>query len=124
MLYYDILPDHIAIITLDHPEKSANIINAQFADAFYKTLQELKLNQQVKGIIITSNKSTFMAGGDLEYLYGLRHQPDAIFKESEQLKALFRLLETIGKPVVAAINGSASWVGVTNWPWPVITASP
>jgi len=107
MLYYDILPDHIAIITLDHPEKSANIINAQFADAFYKTLQELKLNQQVKGIIITSNKSTFMAGGDLEYLYGLHHQPDAIFKESEQLKALFRLLETFGKPVVAAINGSA-----------------
>lgn len=107
MLYYDILPNQIAVITLDNPGKTANVINARFADAFFKTLGELKNNQSVKGIIITSAKSTFMAGGDLEYLYGLRHQPEAIFRESEQLKALFRMLETIGKPVVAAINGAA-----------------
>lgn len=107
MLYFNILPSNIAIITLDNPDKSANIINAQFAQAFYRVLAELKQNTQVQGIIITSAKSTFMAGGDLEYLYGLRHQPEAIFKEAEELKALFRFLETIGKPVVAAINGAA-----------------
>ena len=46
-------------------------------------------------------------GGDLEYLYGLRGDAQAIFNEAENLKALFRKLETFGKPVVAAINGSA-----------------
>ncbi|QQS31331.1 MAG: enoyl-CoA hydratase/isomerase family protein [Sphingobacteriales bacterium] len=107
MLNCDILPEHIAILTLDHPVKPANIINAEFAGAFYKTLQMLKQHQQLQGIIITSAKTTFMAGGDLEYLYGLRHEPEAIFKEAQELKALFRLLETLGVPVVAAINGSA-----------------
>lgn len=107
MLHYHISSNQIAVVTLDNPGKSANIINAAFADALYKVIQELKNTNSIKGIILTSAKSTFMSGGDLEYLYNLKKQPEAIFKESEQLKALFRQLETIGKPVVAALNGSA-----------------
>lgn len=107
MINYQLNDNGIAIFTLNNPHKSANIINQTFAEHLLTLIQQSKTNAQVKGIIITSAKKTFMAGGDLEYLYNLRHDAKAVFQEAEALKAVLRQLETIGKPVVAAINGSA-----------------
>lgn len=107
MIQYELTPDGIAIFTLNNPDKSANVINKAFGDILLAFIERAKSDANVKGIIITSAKKTFMAGGDLVYLYNLRHNANAVFSEAESLKALLRRLETIGKPVVAAINGTA-----------------
>lgn len=107
MLQYQINSQNIAVISLNNPNKSANIINAAFVNAFDSVLNEIKTITQCIGIVITSSKSTFMAGGDLEHLYNLRKNPLQVYNQAESLKKVFRKLETIGKPVVAAINGSA-----------------
>ena len=62
----------------------------------------------VTGVVITSAKKTFFAGGNLKGM--LAATPDdaqAVFEMCEGIKADLRRLETLGKPVVAAINGAA-----------------
>jgi 3-hydroxyacyl-CoA dehydrogenase/enoyl-CoA hydratase/3-hydroxybutyryl-CoA epimerase len=67
---------------------------------------------KLKGVIITSAKKRFLEGGELEYLYQA-HQDLAneIYESTEQLKTIYRRLETLGVPVVAAVNGSATGAG-------------
>ena len=97
---------NIVTLTLDRPGRSANVINAEFGAALENVLQRLTAESNLTGLIITSAKKTFMAGGDLEWLYAATDAAE-IFRSAEALKAGFRQLETLGVPVVAAINGTA-----------------
>ena len=97
---------HIVMLTLDQPGRSANVINAEFGVALAATLERLRAETDLAGVIVTSAKKTFMAGGDLEWLYAVTDVAE-VFQSSQMLKAAFRALETLGVPVVAAINGTA-----------------
>jgi len=97
---------NIVTLTLDAPGRAVNVINAAFGAALQDTLEKLEAEKNLAGVIITSAKKTFMAGGDLEWLYQVS-DPAEVFAAAEQLKAGLRRLEKLGKPVVAAINGSA-----------------
>ncbi len=96
----------IVTLTLDRPGRSANVIDAEFGVALATTLERLQAEPNLAGVIITSAKKTFMAGGDLEWLYAATDAAE-IFRSAEALKAGFRQLEKLGVPVVAAINGTA-----------------
>ena len=97
---------NIVTLTLDLPGRNANVINAEFGEALANALAKLQAEEDLAGVVITSAKKTFMAGADLED-ESLFSDAEAIFNGSEQLKAGFRQLETLGKPVVAALNGTA-----------------
>src|SRR5690606_37337372 len=74
-----------------------------------RVVQRLKDERDnITGVVITSAKKTFFAGGDLREL--IRTRPADAEQASEtvaQVKAQLRRLETLGKPVVAALNGTA-----------------
>jgi len=109
MFKIDIDNDKIAAVSIDMPGRSANVLNAEFDQLYGATITELEAKVQageISGIILTSPKSTFIAGADLENLQKLSNARE-IFEMCEQLKGGLRRLETIGVPVVAAINGSA-----------------
>jgi 3-hydroxyacyl-CoA dehydrogenase/enoyl-CoA hydratase/3-hydroxybutyryl-CoA epimerase len=113
MIRYSKDTDHIVTLTLDMTNRSANIINHEVCKAFMPVLEHLKAEKQqgnLRGIIITSAKKTFLTGGDLDYLYHAS-DPAAIFDHSQMLHHFFRELEAPGVPVVAAINGSALGTG-------------
>ncbi|MGH3747832.1 MAG: enoyl-CoA hydratase/isomerase family protein, partial [Micromonosporaceae bacterium] len=101
--------DGIVTLTMDDPDQSANTMNERFATSFAATVDRLEAEKDsISGVIITSAKSTFFAGGDLNLL--ISAQPEDAARVAELLdgiKAQMRRLETLGKPVVAAINGSA-----------------
>ncbi|MQW91331.1 3-hydroxyacyl-CoA dehydrogenase [Acinetobacter wanghuae] len=100
--------DNIVILTLDSPNQSANTMNADFRQALSETVKKLKADDAVTGIIFSSNKKTFFAGGDLDEL--IQAKPDTateFFQMIEDLKANLRYIETRGIPVVAALNGTA-----------------
>ncbi len=97
---------NIVTLTLDMPGRNANVINEAFGEALAQTLAKLQAETDLAGVIITSAKKTFMAGADLEDLE-LFSEAEKVFQGSEALKAGFRQLETLGVPVVAALNGSA-----------------
>lgn len=101
--------DRIVILTIDMPGQSANTMNAVYRDAMAATLARL-LDEQasIAGVIVTSGKSTFFAGGDLNELIKVDKDRAQWFQTMvTELKAQLRGLETLGKPVVAAINGTA-----------------
>lgn len=113
MIKYQKDSDNIAILQLDMAERSLNIINHKIIASFKPVIEHLKEQRRqlkLKGVIITSAKSNFLEGGDLEYLYQAS-SPEAIFQFTNTLKQLFRDLEQPGVPVVAAINGTALGIG-------------
>jgi 3-hydroxyacyl-CoA dehydrogenase/enoyl-CoA hydratase/3-hydroxybutyryl-CoA epimerase len=59
----------------------------------------------VKGILVASAKADFIAGGDLDMLLKA-NDAQAMSNNLRQWHKLFRALETIGKPVAAALNGN------------------
>ncbi|WP_434347089.1 3-hydroxyacyl-CoA dehydrogenase NAD-binding domain-containing protein [Myxococcus virescens] len=101
--------DGIVVLTLDDPNQSANTMNAAYLKSMRATVDRLvKEKDTVTGVILTSAKKTFFAGGDLKDLLKVRKE-DAkqAFELGQEIKAQLRTLETLGKPVVAAINGAA-----------------
>lgn len=97
---------NIVTLTLDRPGRSANVINAEFGAALAAVLAQLRAEADLAGVIVTSAKKTFMAGGDLEWLVAVTDAAE-VFASAEALKAGFRQLEMLGVPVVAAMNGTA-----------------
>lgn len=101
----------IVTLTLDNPTRSANILNHAFGEAFKSTLEKLKADKDsIRGIIITSAKETFFAGADIDEMFK-ETSAQNFFNQAEEFKAGLRYIETQGKPVVAAINGTALGAG-------------
>ncbi len=101
--------DGIAIVTLDDPGRSANTMNERYKAAMGEVVDELVAAKgELTGVIITSAKKTFFAGGDLEALSSVTPADAPVFMQNlTEVKAQLRRLETLGRPVVAAMNGTA-----------------
>lgn len=102
-------PHNIVTLTLDMPGRSANVINLEFGEGLRTALTQLlqeKTAGTLAGVIITSAKKSFMAGGDIDSLFAAE-DPGVVFLNTEAFKAGLRQLETLGVPVVAALNGTA-----------------
>ncbi|WP_329584345.1 3-hydroxyacyl-CoA dehydrogenase NAD-binding domain-containing protein [Kitasatospora sp. NBC_01250] len=98
----------VVTLVLDDPNQSVNTMNAAFTTDFEAAVERLAAFEGLRGVIITSAKKTFFAGGDLRMLSKVDAEGAAEFFEgSLRLKRALRSLETLGRPVVAAINGSA-----------------
>jgi len=112
--------DGIATVTWDSPEKSMNVFSVEVMDEFDALIDTWVADEAVKGIIITSGKSTFSGGADLNMLEDIAGEYQAmlqsegalpakerLMERGSQMSWLFRKLETNGKPVVMVWNGTA-----------------
>ena len=96
----------IITVTIDQANRKMNVIGDGFNDAFAKLTDAFVNDEEAKGLILTSGKSTFVVGADIDQLATIETAKE-IFDLAEDLKASLRKLETSGKPVVAAITGTA-----------------
>ncbi|MBE8520129.1 enoyl-CoA hydratase/isomerase family protein [Amycolatopsis sp. H6(2020)] len=101
--------DGIVTLTLDDPNQSANTMNADFRESLGVTVDRLEAEKDsITGVVITSAKKTFFAGGDLNDLIQAKPEHAVELTEGSTLmKGQMRRIEQLGKPVVAAINGAA-----------------
>src|SRR5664279_129084 len=103
--------DGIVNLILDDPNQSANTMNEAYGDSMERAVNRLADEiaaepDAIVGVVVSSAKKTFFAGGDLKLMtQAVPADAPAIFENVERMKATLRKLETIGKPVVAAING-------------------
>ncbi|MEU5295870.1 3-hydroxyacyl-CoA dehydrogenase NAD-binding domain-containing protein [Streptomyces umbrinus] len=103
----------VVTLVLDDPAQSANTMNQAFRDSLTVIADRLEAAVQadpdsVRGIVFTSAKKTFFAGGDLRDL--IRVTPETaqqLLDGGLAIKRDLRRIETLGKPVVAAMNGAA-----------------
>src|SRR5690349_22051334 len=109
MINYERDGDGVVTLTLDDPGQSANTMNATYVAAMTAAVDRLEAErEQVTGVIVTSAKKTFFAGGDLPTMArATRDDAPALFELLSTVKRDFRRLETYGRPVVAAVNGAA-----------------
>ncbi|MFF4349324.1 3-hydroxyacyl-CoA dehydrogenase NAD-binding domain-containing protein [Streptomyces sp. NPDC001530] len=103
--------DETGVVTLilDDPNQSANTMNQAFKDSIAAIADRAEAEKDsIRGIIYTSAKKTFFAGGDLKDM--IKAGPEdaqQAFDLGTDIKSCLRRIETLGKPVVAAINGAA-----------------
>jgi 3-hydroxyacyl-CoA dehydrogenase/enoyl-CoA hydratase/3-hydroxybutyryl-CoA epimerase len=103
------LQDGIATVTFDEPNSPVNTMCLQWQDDLNAlTAQIVADKDAITGILLTSAKSTFFAGADLKAAMRLTpaDAPTA-YQEIERLKKNFRTIETLGKPVVSLLGGTA-----------------
>ena len=112
--------DGIATVTWDMPERSMNVIDMSVMDELQAIVDHISADDVIKGAIVTSGKETFSGGADLKMLESLNDPSEMekvrkgdeaavqqLFDQTSRLGRIYRRLETCGKPVVAAINGTA-----------------
>jgi 3-hydroxyacyl-CoA dehydrogenase / enoyl-CoA hydratase / 3-hydroxybutyryl-CoA epimerase len=97
--------DGILVATMDLPGRPMNVVGDALVDGIAAALPRLA-DPAVKGMILTSAKADFCAGGDLDRMSKWT-TPEEPFEGSMAMKRVLRQLELQGKPVVAAINGHA-----------------
>ncbi|MEU8570404.1 3-hydroxyacyl-CoA dehydrogenase NAD-binding domain-containing protein [Streptomyces pathocidini] len=101
--------DGVVTLVLDDPGQSANTMNQAFKASLSAVADRLEAEQDsVRGVVFTSAKKTFFAGGDLKDMIKVGPaQAQDVFDSSMAIKRDLRRIETLGKPVVAALNGAA-----------------
>jgi 3-hydroxyacyl-CoA dehydrogenase/enoyl-CoA hydratase/3-hydroxybutyryl-CoA epimerase len=109
MIKYRKDTDDIVTLTLDMKGSAFNVLNHKISKAFEPVIAQLQKeirNNQLSGLIITSDKKNFLIAGDLEYIYQISNTKE-VFEFTQNIKGIFRKIEQLGVPVVAAINGNA-----------------
>uniref|UniRef100_A0AAU2VKA1 3-hydroxyacyl-CoA dehydrogenase NAD-binding domain-containing protein n=1 Tax=Streptomyces sp. NBC_00008 TaxID=2903610 RepID=A0AAU2VKA1_9ACTN len=99
----------VVTLVLDDPNQSANTMNQAFKDSIAAVADRAEAEKDsIRGIIYTSAKKTFFAGGDLKDMIKVGPEnAQQAFDTGTAIKRSLRRIETLGKPVVAAINGAA-----------------
>ena len=104
--------DGIATLSIDVAGETMNVINEHFLDELEAHVKTITDDDKIKGAILTSAKPAFMAGADLRMLgrmMGDAAKPNMseVYEACYRMNKTLREMETCGKPVVAAVNGTA-----------------
>lgn len=103
-LLYEV-KDGIAFVTVNRPDK-LNALNAQTLADLDEAFRAVAASPEVRAVVLTgAGEKAFVAGADIGEIAGLDAQSGRVFALRGQ--GLFRSIETLAKPVVAAVNGFA-----------------
>ena len=95
----------VAMVTINRP-KVLNALNSQTIDELRRVILELKADDEIRAIVLTgSGEKSFVAGADINEL--AVQTPVTGREHALSGQHVFDLLENMGKPVIAAINGFA-----------------
>jgi enoyl-CoA hydratase len=100
----------LALIVIER-EKDRNRIDSSVIAALDEAFRAVEMNEQARAVILTgSGDEAFSAGSDIAELAALK--PEEARRYAERGQSLARRIESLGKPVVAALNGLAAGAGL------------
>ena len=97
----------IAVLTWDDQSGPVNSLAQSAVIALNEALETLLANDAVKGIVLTSGKSDFVVGANLKEIQTMPQNAETIIGFVRSLHQIMRRMEQGGKPIVAALNGTA-----------------
>jgi len=107
---YSVDADGIAILAIDVAGRPMNVLTPEFRADLAECIDKVVADSAVRGAVVCSAKSSFMAGADIKDMVGAFDRGITAKEASGfswELHKLFRRMETCGKPLAAAINGVA-----------------
>lgn len=107
---YSVDGDGIALLQIDVAGRPMNVLTPDFHRDFTECINRIVADPKVRGAVVASAKSSFMAGADIKDMVGAFSRGLSAregFDFSQILSKMLRRLETCGKPVAAAVNGVA-----------------
>ncbi len=109
-LHYRVTDQGVAIVSIDVPGRNVNVLTPDLHRELGDVVAVLAADESVIGIVLCSGKPGFIAGGDLMRIvryYEMNRSAAEAYEQSRPFSRALRRLETCGKPVAVAINGSA-----------------
>lgn len=106
MINYRVDGEGIALIEWDMQQRAENLLNDESVAAFGAAVHHALADPAVKGLLIASAKKTFIGGVDLEQVLKAS-EAEHVYCRMLEWHKLLRHMETAGKPVAAALNGTA-----------------
>jgi 3-hydroxyacyl-CoA dehydrogenase/enoyl-CoA hydratase/3-hydroxybutyryl-CoA epimerase len=100
----------VVYITIDAGDGAVNVLTPELHREIGLVAEQLAADEVAIGAVLHSGKSTFMAGGDLKRIvryYDMNRSAEEAYTQSRPFTESLRKLETCGKPVAVAINGTA-----------------
>ena len=107
---YSVDGEGIATLVIDVKDRPMNVLTPKLVEELEHYAGEIARDEAVKGAVMISGKGSFIAGADLKDLvkvFSSGMSRDEVYRFSRSFSELYRKLETCGKPLVAAINGTA-----------------
>ncbi len=108
-IHYELAADGIVTLTFDEPGSPVNTMTPAWQNDLAEAAEQLERDKaQIKGVLLASAKTTFFAGAELKGVLKLTADDAKTgFTRIEAMKRSFRRIETLGRPVVALLNGAA-----------------
>jgi len=109
-LGYRLADNGVAYITLDVRGRPVNVLTPELHREIGEVAEQLAGDEKAIGAVLHSGKTSFMAGGDLNRIvryYAMNRTAEEAYSKSRTFTESLRKLETCGKPVAVAINGTA-----------------
>src|SRR2546427_12824918 len=106
--------DSIATIKLNRPEK-LNAFGGTMREEILDALDKIAADEPIRAVIVTGEGRAFSAGGDIQHLKHLRDNTDETgFRNILAYgQKITRALRSLGKPVIAAVNGPCAGAGLS-----------
>jgi enoyl-CoA hydratase len=96
--------DNIGVLKINRP-KAMNALNTETICEFSQIIDEINLDQDIKVLVVTGEGKAFVAGADIVEMKDKTSEEARVFAELGM--RLFRKIELMEKPVIAAVNGFA-----------------
>ncbi len=109
-LAYQCKANGVAYITINVPDHPVNVLTPELHREIGEVAGQLAADEKAIGAVIHSGRPSFMAGGDLNRIvqyYDAGRTAEEAYTQSRIYTESLRKLETCGKPVAVAINGTA-----------------
>ncbi len=96
--------DGIAVVTMNRP-KALNALNSEMLTELKSVIRELNSDDEVSVVVFTGSGKSFVAGADIAEMSELSAEQGRAFAQLGQ--GVFRHIEIMNKPTIAAVNGFA-----------------
>ena len=104
----------VAVLTVQRPQR-LNALDATTLDEIRQAILDFQQDESVRCVILTgAGDKAFVAGADINEL--ARDTPEGARQRALDGQHVCDLIEQLGKPVIAAVNGLRS-EGAASWPW-------
>lgn len=106
---YEMKSEHVALVTLSRPEK-LNAFDAAMRTDLAGAMKKASADDAVRAVVLTGAGRAFSAGADVSAVADPYNVEDIL---NTEYGAFLSAIQSMPKPVIAAINGPAAGIGMT-----------